>query len=226
MNKVTINDTHSKGFKYIQKALNYLSNSKHAPKILHKYNIGDSLLLHIEMHKSITKLGNSKSFENQLHKQILGSSVLSIDDSQTKKQRKKPQPYNLKRKQFVEHKTENNTDSKASDSSLNLCFKSEDVFIIQYPKPPNDDYSKCSDHFTFESMNKALCIGLKYGSNHVDNCAQNENVIYHERGKNYKCVNECKPCDIKLNMNNNNHQNNIKSTNKAINISTNINNDI
>eukprot|EP01084_Bolivina_argentea_P178229 308096_1 len=97
---VDINNVHSKGFNYIRKALNYLSTSKHAPTFLQKFPLGDSLLLHIELHKSI---GNDKSYENR----ILASSVLSIDDSTTKKPRKKPKPYELKRKKSIEDNADN-----------------------------------------------------------------------------------------------------------------------
>ena len=54
-----------------------------------QFNLGDSLLLHIQLHNSIQKLGNVKSYDNQIHKQILGSSVLSIDENTLKKPRKK-----------------------------------------------------------------------------------------------------------------------------------------
>ncbi len=44
LDDIDIDDTHSKGFKCIQNALNNLSNSKYAPKILQKYNLGDSII--------------------------------------------------------------------------------------------------------------------------------------------------------------------------------------
>eukprot|EP01083_Nonionella_stella_P305861 1068653_1 len=61
-------------------------------------------------------------------------------------------------------------------------------------KRPQKDYSQCSQHFNFKSMNDALCVALQYGSNHGNNCQHNQEVIYHKRGRNYKCKNQCNPC--------------------------------
>eukprot|EP01083_Nonionella_stella_P088571 246932_1 len=58
-------------------------------------------------------------------------------------------------------------------------------------KRPQKDYSQCSQHFNFKSMNDALCVALQYGSNHGNNCQHNQEVIYHKRGRNYKCKNQC-----------------------------------
>ncbi len=121
--EVATNNIHNNGFNYIRKALNYLSASQYAPKILQKFSLGDSLLLHIELYKSLQKLDNEKSYENKMQKQILANSVLSIDDSTIKKPRKMPKPYSFKRDKSIS----DNTDNKECKQSTEQQFITYDV---------------------------------------------------------------------------------------------------